>query len=200
LFDSALFDSKNLARNLVYRVCLFQEGSALSSAEFPSPAGGEQVEAVVKWFNLTKGFGFVAPMDHSPDAFMHVSVLTRAGLQQVAEGTKLLVQIGQGPKGRQVLQIVQVLGMGEIPGAADVHTKAAAGPTEELTGTVKWFKTDKGFGFVAPDDGGKDVFVHKSVVLAAGLSILETGQRLKMTIHTAAKGREAVEIELLASA
>lgn len=178
----------------------------MSSSEFLSPGGGEQVEAVVKWFNLTKGFGFVAPMDHSPDAFMHVSVLTRAGLQQVAEGTKLLVQIGQGPKGRQVLQILQVLGMGEIPdgvGAQAVggapRAKMPAGPTEELTGTVKWFKPDKGFGFVAPDDGGKDVFVHKSVVMNIGHSSLETGQRLKMTVHTAAKGREAVTIEIIQS-
>ncbi|MDD5586416.1 MAG: cold shock domain-containing protein [Alphaproteobacteria bacterium] len=166
------------------------------SGENPSPGDGEQVEAVVKWFNLTKGFGFVAPMDNSPDAFMHVSVLTRAGLQQVAEGTKLLVQIGQGPKGRQVLQILQVMGVTEVPSSAP-RQPVATGPTEELTGTVKWFKADKGFGFVAPDDGGKDVFVHKSVVLRLGRALLETGQRLKMCVHCASKGREATSIELL---
>lgn len=164
----------------------------MSSSEFPAPGEGEQVEAVVKWFNLSKGFGFVAPADQSPDAFMHVSVLTRAGLQQVAEGTKLLVQIGQGPKGRQVLSIVSVLGQSEAP----ARHQESAGPTEDMTGTVKWFKTDKGFGFVAPDDGGKDVFVHKSVVARLGLAGLETGQRLRMKVHTAAKGREAVSIEI----
>lgn len=168
----------------------------MSSFETQPPGDGVQVEAVVKWFNLTKGFGFVAPLDGSPDAFMHVSVITRAGMQQVAEGTKLLVQIGQGPKGRQVLQINQILGMAEIPTATPRPT-ASAGPTEELTGTVKWFKADKGFGFVAPDDGGKDVFVHKSVVLRLGIAQLESGQRLKMTVHTAQKGREAIVIELL---
>lgn len=171
------------------------------SNEYTNPAAqGDQVEAVVKWFNLTKGFGFVAPADNSPDAFMHVSVLTRAGLQQVAEGTKLLVLVGQGPKGRQVLQIVSVLGQAEAPPAAASAARAPvlSGPTEDMTGTVKWFKTDKGFGFVAPDDGGKDVFVHKSVVARLGLMSLEAGQRLKMAVHTASKGREAVSIELLA--
>ena len=168
----------------------------MSASETPPPGEGEQVEAVVKWFNLTKGFGFVAPLDNSPDAFMHVSVLNRAGLQQAAEGTKLLVQIGNGPKGRQVLHIVQVLGMTEVPASAPNH-QTPTGPTEELTGTVKWFKGDKGFGFVAPDDGGKDVFVHKSVVMRLGMSQLESGQRLKMTVHTAQKGREAIAIELL---
>lgn len=165
--------------------------------DFSPSSEGEQVEAVVKWFNLSKGFGFVAPADNTPDAFMHVSVLTRAGLQQIAEGTKLLVQIGNGPKGRQILQIISVLGQGEIPAAPALHQQTASGPTEEMTGVVKWFKPEKGFGFVAPDDGGKDVFVHKSVVSRLGLSTLETGQKVKMNIHTASKGREAVSIDLI---
>ncbi|MGE4350972.1 MAG: cold-shock protein [Bdellovibrionales bacterium] len=167
----------------------------MSSNEFSSSGEGEQVEAVVKWFNLSKGFGFVAPADNTPDAFLHVSVLTRAGLQQIAEGTKLLVQIGNGPKGRQILQIYSVLGQAEIP--AVTHQVTATGPTEEMTGIVKWFKPEKGFGFVAPDDGGKDVFVHKSIISRLGLSSLETGQKVKMSVHTAAKGREALSVELI---
>lgn len=171
----------------------------MSPFDTPSPGEGEQVEAIVKWFSLSKGFGFVAPADQSPDAFLHVSVLTRAGLQQVAEGTKLLVSIGQGPKGRQVLAILSVLGQGDVTGGDFAPARHAQpdGPTEEMLGTVKWFKGDKGFGFVAPDDGGKDVFVHKSIVARLGLAMLEPGQRLRMSVHTAAKGREAVSIELI---
>ena len=90
----------------------------------------------------------------------------------------------------------QPLGQTDVPVAAP-RQPTPSGPTEEMSGTVKWFKTDKGFGFVAPDDGGKDVFVHKSVVSRLGLMTLEAGQRLKMTIHTASKGREALSIELL---
>lgn len=157
------------------------------------------MEAVVKWFNLTKGFGFVAPVDNSADAFMHMSVLSRAGLQQVAEGTKLLVEVGDGQKGRQVLRIIQVLGMAEETqgSSGGGNRPPPTGPVEELDGTVKWFKTDKGFGFVTPDDGGKDVFVHKSVVVKAGIAQLVPGQRLHMSVHTAAKGREATEIRAI---
>ena len=170
----------------------------MSSFDFSSSGEGEQVEAVVKWFNLSKGFGFVAPVDNSPDAFMHASVLTRAGLQQIAEGTKLLVQIGNGPKGRQILQIVSVLGQTEIPVQSTAPQYATpTGPTEDMTGVIKWFKPEKGFGFAAPDDGGKDVFIHKSVVSRLGLSGLDTGQKVKMSVHTASKGREAVSIELM---
>ncbi len=168
----------------------------MSSFGFPTPGEGAQVEAIVKWFNLSKGFGFVAPLDSSPDAFMHMSVLNRAGMQQVVEGTKLLVEIGDGPKGRQVLHIVQTLGIAEVPSATP-HHQPVTGPTEELDGSVKWFKPDKGFGFITPDDGGRDVFVHKSAVQRLGLAQLESGQRVKMVVHTAAKGREAVSIALL---
>jgi len=168
--------------------------SALSSFDNPPVAEGEQIEAVVKWFNLSKGFGFVAPTDNSPDAFMHVSVLTRAGLQQVAEGTKLLVQIGQGPKGRQILQIISVLGQADIDAT---QAPVPTGPTETMTGSVKWFKPEKGFGFVAPDDGGKDIFIHKSLLTRLGLATLEPMQKVKMQIHTASKGREAISLELV---
>lgn len=161
---------------------------------FSAPDQGFQTEAVVKWFNLTKGFGFVAPADGSSDAFIHSSVVSRAGLRDVAEGTKMLVQIGDGAKGRQVLAIVQVLGVSEIPQSS---RPPATGPETELTGIVKWFKPDKGFGFVTPDDGGRDIFVHRTVVLRTGAQSLESGQKLKMTVQTAAKGREASSIEIL---
>ena len=88
--------------------------SALSS-DFSSSDQGFQTEAIVKWFSLVKGFGFVAPADGSSDAFMHSSVATRAGLRDVPEGTKMLVLITDGPKGRQVVSIVQVLGVAEVP-------------------------------------------------------------------------------------
>nr|WP_294545913.1 cold-shock protein [uncultured Rhodopila sp.] len=52
------------------------------------------------------------------------------------------------------------------------------------TGTVKWFNTTKGFGFIMPQDGGKDVFVHITAVQAAGLSGLNEGQRVSFDVAT----------------
>jgi len=164
---------------------------------FPDSDQGFQTEAVVKWFNLTKGFGFVAPADGSSDAFMHSSVVNRAGLREVAEGTKLLVQITDGPKGRQVASIVQVLGMSDQPVTSSHGRAAPSGPEVEMNGTVKWFKPDKGFGFVTPDDGDRDVFVHRTIVMRAGLEQLESGQKVRMKVQTSAKGREATSIEVL---
>lgn len=67
----------------------------------------------------------------------------------------------------------------------------------QLDGVVKWFNPDKGFGFVAGEDGGKDVFVHISVLQAAGMGPLADGQRVSMKIVETPKGREAVQISVL---
>ena len=59
------------------------------------------------------------------------------------------------------------------------------------TGTVKWFNTQKGYGFIAPDDGGPDVFVHKSAVERSGLPDLREGQMLEFDIEPAREGKKA---------
>lgn len=153
-----------------------------------------QKRAVVKWFNFAKGFGFVAQEDGGQDAFLHASVVTRMGLKDLGEGTELLVKVSMGAKGPQVVDIVEVLGVVAIPSSG---RPAPTGPVEELTGTIKWFKPNKGFGFATPDDGGRDVFVHRSILAQAGIQLVDSGQKVRMKVQTAAKGREAVEIELI---
>jgi CspA family cold shock protein len=66
-----------------------------------------------------------------------------------------------------------------------------------MLGVVKWFKPEKGFGFIAPEGDDKDVFVHKTVIAKLGLVTLEPGQRVEMEVHLSGKGREAASIKLL---
>ena len=211
---------------------------------------GAQARALVKWLNVTKGFGFVPRVDGYPDAFLHISVLNRAGLQELVDGTENVCNISQGPKGPQVTRIVEVVGGAPAPrqpsadrygdrggdrygdrdsygggyggdrysdrggyggggdrygssdrygsgggyGDSDYGSSASSGPEVEMSGTVKWFKPDKGFGFVTADDASKDVFVHKSVLRRCGLLQLEAGQRVQMRVQDASKGREATWI------
>ncbi|MDX1782134.1 MAG: cold-shock protein [Thalassovita sp.] len=66
------------------------------------------------------------------------------------------------------------------------------------TGTVKWFNTTKGYGFIAPDDGGKDVFVHISAVERSGLTGLADDQKVSYELQSGRDGREsAVDLALL---
>ncbi len=62
------------------------------------------------------------------------------------------------------------------------------------TGTVKFFNTTKGFGFIAPDDGSKDVFVHVSAVESSGLGYLTEGQKVNFDVQPDARGPKAVNL------
>ena len=166
---------------------------------------GPAMDAIVKWFNPEKGFGFVELPDGSGDAFLHIAVLERGGHDAVLPGTKLRVQVGQGQKGPQVTAILEL----------DATTAAASRPTmsprmsgggrerpdpataSEIHGTVKWFNGQKGFGFVAAEDGGKDVFLHISIVDRAGIQVLPEGQQVTMRVVKTQKGREAISVALI---
>lgn len=76
----------------------------------------------------------------------------------------------------------------------DGPRRPAGGPTTEVGGTVKWFNTTKGFGFITPDNGGNDVFVHIKALERSGLTGLNEQQRVRMSIRQGDKGMEAVSV------
>ena len=170
----------------------------------------EPQDAVVKWFNPDKGFGFVELSDGSGDAFLHVNTIQAAGVDTISPGTTLVVQIGQGAKGVQVSSVLEIGEMAESPPPrgnqrrfGDAPPRSQGRPRMDtsnavsVSGEAKWFNPTKGFGFIQADDGLKDIFVHASVVSQAGLATLEERQRLRVQTITTPKGREAVSIELL---
>lgn len=170
-------------------------------------ADGPPVDAVVKWFNPEKGFGFVELGDGTGDAFLHVSVLQAAGHQSAPPGARLRIQTGRGPKGPQVTRVLEIDESGAhepaprgerpmMPRADRPRRNVDLSTAVEMAGTVKWFNGDKGFGFVTAEDGGKDVFVHMSVLGRAGLSGLAEGQHVSMRVVDTPKGREAVAISV----
>ncbi|MGC5781375.1 cold-shock protein [Methylobacterium sp. NFXW15] len=74
--------------------------------------------------------------------------------------------------------------------------RAPSGPSTEMVGTVKWYDPAKGFGFVSVNDGGKDVFVHRSALARAGLDSLAEGQQVTLGVVEGMKGREASSINV----
>jgi len=176
----------------------------------PAPASGPTVDAVVKWFKADKGYGFVELAGGQGDAFLHANALHSAGHESVPAGAKLKVVVGAGAKGAQVTRVVEVdaAGVVEQPrrafsdrpggdrGDAPRPRRMAPDPSTAVavTGKVKWFDDAKGFGFVASDDGGKDVFIHISVLNQSGITHLAEGQAVNMRVVDTPKGREAISL------
>ena len=64
-----------------------------------------------------------------------------------------------------------------------------------ITGTVKWFNDAKGFGFITPSDGGKDVFVHHSTIQGSGFKTLAEGQKVQFSLEQGPKGPSAANVQ-----
>ncbi len=253
---------------------MMRKGS-FSSAPRP-PMATERLSGAVTWFSATKGFGFIKPTDGSEDVFVHVSVVQRAGLEQLKEGATISCEVAPGKKGRQVTRMLEVddstavenpqgepqraprppraggfggdsygdrggggfgggfdrggdrggFGGGDrdrggfggggdrggfggggdrggFGGGADrggfgggFGADRGGPPGESGEGTVKWFNATKGFGFITPDSGGKDVFLHASVLRRAGLVDVQPGQRVRFSSIERDKGPEARTLEL----
>lgn len=163
------------------------------------------VTAQVKWYNPNKGFGFVQPADGGGDAFLHASVLGQSGYQDLGEGDTITCDIAPGPRGPQVVMIHSVerstaqprVGGWSGGGRSFDRGGGFDGPMETVDGTVKFFDAGKGFGFVTPDGGGKDVFVSARILTKAGIGTLETDQRVRVTTRMGPKGPMAEDVTLI---
>jgi cold shock protein len=164
--------------------------------ETPSTPG-RRVDATVKWFNPSKGFGFVTLSDGTQDAFLPMAILRRAGYEDVREGALITCEIGVGAKGPLVTNVLNIDSSTAVPPRAEGVDRRPVRPSTSLEGAVKWFEPEKGYGFIAPDGGGKDVFIHITALRRSGLNALEPGQRVRVDVVDGRKGLEADHITLI---
>lgn len=164
------------------------------------PPSGRRVDAKVKWFNASKGFGFVTPADGTQDAFLPMATLRRAGFEDVSEGASLVCEIGDGAKGPLVVNVIDVdLTTAVAPSGprGGYDRDVPQTPSGSLDGSVKWFEPGKGYGFISPDGGGKDIFIHITALRRSGLAGLEPGARVRVDVVDGKKGLEADRITVI---
>ena len=158
---------------------------------------GRVIEAKVKWFNASKGFGFVTLSDGSQDAFLPMAILRRAGYEDVREGASITCEVGDRRQGTARHQRPEHRQQHRGRRRATGWTGGRRVPATTLEGAVKWFEPDKGYGFISPDGGGKDVFIHITALRRSGVNALDPGQRVRVEVVDGKKGLEADRITLI---
>lgn len=179
-------------------VSFLERSSEPSYFQRPSTIIADPVDAEVIWFNASKGFGFVKLLDGT-EAYLHVRQLEAAGSRGVCEGTRLKVTTEESPRGHQVVQVLEISHqIAKTPAHTHRAGESAAqtGDQLESAGTVKWYNSEKGFGFIAPDNGEKDIFVHATALTRSGLSVLVEGQKVFVECGQGKKGPEVLSIRL----
>lgn len=164
------------------------------------PVAADGADGTVSWYDADKGFGFVTPDAGTDDIFVHVRSLP-ADLSELSEGDRVTYDVGQSDKGLQArnVQLVRAsTGRGATPAPARGRSgpsAASAGAVRGGEGVVARFDAERGFGFITPDAGGADLFVHVSVV--RGSEELQQGDRVRFKVRQSDRGPQADAVELV---
>ncbi len=218
------------------------------------PLARASAKGTVKWFNGTKGYGFIT-LDDGADAFCHASALAALGTPSLLQGSTIVCDLQDSPRGLQVVTVHSVdastadavpprkprrdfgdgggYGGGErfggggrggdrfggghdrfggsdrfsggdrfgggdrFSGGGGYRDRDSAPSGPMVEGKVKFFNDQKGFGFVMPDNGGGDIYLHASALRRSGVQVLESEQRIRYSTRQGNKGVEVDRVELI---
>jgi len=162
-----------------------------------------EVSGSIKWFDVTKGYGFIVPDDGGPDVLLHVTCLRRDGYQTAQEGARVVCEAQQRPRGLQAFRVLSMDASNaahpsQLPPAS---THVTVVPTSGLErAEVKWFNRLRGFGFLTRGEGTPDIFVHMETLRRSGVTELRPGETVLVRFGDGPKGLMAAEVRMLGGA
>jgi cold shock protein len=158
----------------------------------------QTVHGRVKWFDPTKGFGFIVSDDTGSDILLHANVLRNFGQGSVADNAGIVVRVQRTHRGVQAVEVLRI----DPPDGAAFPLSEEAGlfvdadiqslPLEPAR--VKWFDKGKGFGFGNVFGRPEDVFIHAEVLRVSGFADLASGEAVALRIVDGRRGRMAVQV------
>ena len=194
---------RQLCKLFVYKISVGEfvsaDGGMVAAVEAGQP--GFEVTGLVKWFDLTKGYGFIKPSNGpAGDVLLHQTCVRQSGFKAAYEGAKVVCEAIQGPKGLQARRVLSLDNSTAAPQAALAPRGGRVAPEPhgpEFEATVKWFNRGKGYGFVSRGPDTPDVFVHMETLRRYGIRELRQGQRVRVRAGDGPKGELAAEIAIL---
>ena len=157
-----------------------------------------QIDGLVKWFDVGRGYGFIIPNNGMPDILLHLSCLKRDGFEAPLEGARVTCEVVARQKGYQCLRVLSVdlsTAIHPVERKARTHNSVVAS-TGWVKARVKWFNRARGFGFVSEGEGKPDVFVHMETLRKTAIAELVPDQWVYVKFGEGPKGSMAAEVRL----